>query len=105
MPKFQAIENLLKTPNMLKLVTFYREFTCDREALPMLWHFANFGDENLLLYKLSDRSNIPSELLEREKHKYDLYYRYDQIVFNENVIEIGGMGGGQGGSTIDIDWS
>jgi hypothetical protein len=66
----------------------------------MLYHFVRYGDENIALYKVTDRKNIPPEILEREKHKYDLYSKFDSIVFNENVIEIGNNGG-----TIDIDWS
>jgi hypothetical protein len=68
----------------------------------MLWHLVNHGDENIALYKVSDRTCIPADVSEREKHKYDLYSRFDQIVFNENVIEIGND---NNGGTIDIDWS
>jgi hypothetical protein len=43
-------------------------------------------------------------LKERETHKYDLYNRFDQIVFNDNAIEIDVNGEANGGA-IEIDWS
>jgi hypothetical protein len=73
----------------------------------MLDYLVKYGDSNLALYEFrlkNPNRDIPTDLLDRETHKYDLYSRFDQIVFNElsNVVEIGID---NNGGAIDIDWS
>ena len=50
---------------------------------------------------------LPQDLKEREAHKYDLYAKFDKIVFNElDVVEIEFGGSDENnGKNIDIDWS
>ena len=43
---------------------------------------------------------------DREAHKYDLYSKFDKIVFNEqDVVEIEFGRDENNGKSIDIDWS
>lgn len=43
---------------------------------------------------------------DREAHKYDLYAKFDKIVFNEvDVVEIEFGNDDNNGKSIDIDWS
>jgi hypothetical protein len=45
-------------------------------------------------------------LKDREVHKYDLYSKFDKIVFNElDVVEIEFGNDENNGKSIDIDWS
>ena len=72
----------------------------------MLDYLIRFGDENLAVYQHRQQkgfdSEITTDLKEREAHKYDLYSRFDQIVFNEGAVEIDITGNG---TAIEIDWS
>jgi hypothetical protein len=45
-------------------------------------------------------------LKDREAHKYELYTKFDKIVFNElDVVEIEFGNDENNGKSIDIDWS
>ena len=81
---------------MSKLVKYYREFnkevlTKPEDSLAMLAYVAANGDENVALYEHRSRSKgeVPEELKLRETHKYSLYSRFDSIVFDEGVIDLG----------------
>ena len=107
--KFQEIEGLARKTTIIGLaVAFYREFTQDTQALPVLDYLVKFGDENLALYHYRQQQGynavVTENIKDREAHKYDLYHKFDQIVFNENAVEIDLSGNGNGGA-IDIDWS
>lgn len=114
--KFGLIEGLLKDKCMKQLVQFYREFNKEvitstkEESLSMLGYVVAHGDENLALFefkrKNGEKSDVPENLKLREEHKYDLYSRFDAIVFNECISSIGVEENGvQEGKAIEIDWS
>ena len=97
---------------MRLVVQYYREFNKEvikapEAVLKMLDYIVKYGDSNLAIYDYRQKnlsSDLPNDLQEREAHKYDLYSRFDQIVFNEleSVVELGGE---NNGGAIDIDWS
>jgi hypothetical protein len=74
----------------------------------MLGYMVKHGDENLAVYEYRSKNSgeLPYELKDREAHKYDLYSKFDKIVFNElDVVEIEFGNDENNGKSIDIDWS
>lgn len=79
----------------------------------MLGYISKQGDENLAVYNYKKSNpnikNLSQDLLQREQHKYDLYMRYDQIVFREEQvfeIDIGeDFDQPAASGNIDIDWA
>lgn len=94
---------------------YYREFNKDvipesDKCIQMLGYMVKYGDENLAVYeyrcKNLDKTELPQDLKDREAHKYDLYSKFDKIVFNEqDVVEIEFGSDENNGKSIDIDWS
>ena len=100
---------------MSRLVMYYREFNKDviaqsDQCISMLGHMVKYGDENLAVYeyrfKNPGKAELPQDLKDREAHKYELYAKFDKIVFNElDVVEIEFGNDENNGKSIDIDWS
>ncbi|CDW76193.1 UNKNOWN [Stylonychia lemnae] len=88
--KFKHIEGCIQQKNIKNLIAYYQEFNSDFEALPMLKYISAQGDENLAIYNYKKvntaAKNIPQDLALREQHKYDLYAKFDQIVFKEEEV-------------------
>ena len=100
---------------MSKLVMYYREFNKDvipqsDQCISMLGYMVKHGDENLAVYEYRTKNpagtELTQDLKDREAHKYDLYAKFDKIVFNElDVVEIEFGNDENNGKSIDIDWS
>ena len=90
--RFKEIEVELKKEKTLALaVGYYRVFSGDTKALSLLEFMAREGDRNVAYWKGGDEA--------REKHKYDLYERFDRIVYGEKEDD------GGANKEIEIDWS
>jgi len=90
------------------LVQYYRDFTLDEAPLQMLAYISKYGDDNTAVHEFRKKNSgeLPEELTLRNKYKYDLYDRFDSIVFNETPVEIDITEDKQPeGKVIDIDWS
>eukprot|EP00347_Sterkiella_histriomuscorum_P024302 403331603 len=110
--KFKDLEQLIQSKVVKDLICYYQEFNSDPTSLPMLQYISKFGDENLAVYNYKKSNpgvkNLGQDLLNRESHKYDLYTRFDKIVFQEEeVFEIDLTGGDEAAvsGSIDLDWS
>ena len=91
-PRFRDIESNLR--GLKEVVEYYRQFNQDNTggALDMLRYMAEHGDENRAVFEARKAGKELGEEEQglREAHKYDLYERFDQIVYAEEpVIEIG----------------
>lgn len=85
-PKFLEVSRLLTGTDQLmaRVVQYYREFNNEGEkCIPMLAYMVVHGDENVALWEFrrGNKGAVSQELNDREAHKYDLYSRFDKIVF------------------------
>ena len=79
-----------------QLVDYYREFNKEvisvpDDSLAMLAYVTKYGDENLALYehRKTNKEEPSEELKLREVNKYSLYTRFDSIVFDDGIIDLG----------------
>ena len=102
--KFKELEGLFTSKQFKELVYFYEEFNNDSSALPLLRYISENGDSNLVFYQAKQRKEpLTSEIQSREEHKYDLYQKFEDIVYKEDEFKVEAVGGGDG--VTEIEWN